>query len=92
MSGPEIPKWWIWCYWIFPTSWSLNGLLSSQYGDMDKKVSIFEEINTGSSFLEDYYGFRHDCSGLVAVVLVAFSVAFASIFAYCIGKQNFQKS
>lgn len=87
----EIPKWWIWCYWISPTSWSLNGLLSSQYGDIDKEVSIFEEIKTVSSFLEDYYGFRYDRMGLVAVVLVAFPVAFASIFAYCIGRVNFQK-
>ncbi|XVF66043.1 hypothetical protein PTKIN_Ptkin10aG0002400 [Pterospermum kingtungense] len=91
MPGPEIPKWWIWCYWICPTSWSLNSLLSSQYGDMDNKVSIFGEIKTVSSFLEDYYGFRHDHLGIVAIVLVAFPVAFASIFAYCIGKVNFQK-
>ncbi|XWS08431.1 hypothetical protein CRYUN_Cryun40dG0002000 [Craigia yunnanensis] len=92
MPGPEIPKWWIWCNWICPTAWSLNGLLSSQYGDMDKEVSIFGELKTGTSFLEDYYGFRHDRLGLVAVVLVAFPVAFASLFAYCIGKLNFQKS
>ncbi|GAY35559.1 hypothetical protein CUMW_017020, partial [Citrus unshiu] len=28
LPGPKIPKWWIWCYWICPTSWSLNGLLT----------------------------------------------------------------
>ena len=65
--------------------------MSSQYGDMDKEVSIFGELKTGTSFLEDYYGFHHDRLGLVAVVLVAFPVAFASLFAYCIGKLNFQK-
>ncbi|KAL5782767.1 hypothetical protein ACOSP7_007796 [Xanthoceras sorbifolium] len=91
MPGPKIPKWWIWCYWICPTSWSLNGLLNSQYGDMNKGILIFGEHKTVSSFLQDYFGFQHDHLGLVAVVLIAFPVTFASLFAYCIGKLNFQR-
>ncbi|KAL5782772.1 hypothetical protein ACOSP7_007801 [Xanthoceras sorbifolium] len=35
--------------------------------------------------------FTHDQLVLVAVVLIAFPVAFASLFAYCIGKLNFQR-
>ncbi|KAL5849942.1 hypothetical protein ACOSQ4_007955 [Xanthoceras sorbifolium] len=81
MPGPKIPKWWIWFYWICPTSWSLDGLLTSQY----------EDLKTVSSFIQDYYGFQHDQLVLVAVVLIAFPVAFASLFAYCIGKLNFQR-
>ncbi|KAK6254300.1 hypothetical protein SCA6_015605 [Theobroma cacao] len=92
MPGPEIPKWWIWCYWICPTSWSLSGLLTAQYGNIDREVSVFGKLKTATSFLEDYYGFRHDHLALVAVVLFAFPVAFASLFAYCIGKLNFQKN
>ncbi|XP_050220411.1 pleiotropic drug resistance protein 3-like [Mercurialis annua] len=91
MPGKKIPKWWIWCYYLCPTAWSLNGLLTSQYGDIDKKIVIFGELKTVGSFLEDYYGFRHDRLGLVAVVLMAFPVVFASLFAYCVGKLNFQK-
>jgi hypothetical protein len=87
----NIPKWWIWCYYLCPTSWSLNGFLTSQYGDIDKEISIFGELKTVSSFLQDYYGFRHDHLGIVAAVLAAFPVAFAFLFAYCIGKSNFQR-
>ncbi|CAL5346773.1 unnamed protein product [Camellia sinensis] len=88
----KIPKWWIWLYWICPTSWSLNGLLTSQYGDLDKKIVIFGELKTVSSFLKEFYGFRYDRLGLVAVVLLAFPVVFASLFVYCISRLNFQRS
>ncbi|KAJ0092910.1 hypothetical protein Patl1_24754 [Pistacia atlantica] len=52
MPGPKIPKWWIWCYWISPTSWSLKGFLTSQYGDINKEILIFGQLKTVSSFLE----------------------------------------
>uniref|UniRef100_A0A2N9E6E2 ABC transporter domain-containing protein n=1 Tax=Fagus sylvatica TaxID=28930 RepID=A0A2N9E6E2_FAGSY len=91
MPGPKIPKWWVWCYWICPTSWSLNGLLTSQYGDMKKEIPIFGELKPVGSFLEDFYGFRHDRSGLVAFVLIAYPIIYASLFAYFIGKLNFQR-
>lgn len=87
----KIPKWWIWCYWICPTSWSLNGLLTSQYGDMKKEILIFGELKPVSSFLKDYFGFQHDHLGLVAVALLVFPVVFASLFAYFIDKINFQR-
>ncbi|KAL1334319.1 hypothetical protein HN51_063249 [Arachis hypogaea] len=91
MPGPKIPKWWVWCYWICPTAWSLNGLLTSQYGDMDKEITIFGKKEQVGAFLKDYYGFRHDRLSLAAVVLIAFPIVYASLFAYCIGKMNFQK-
>ncbi|KAM1576824.1 hypothetical protein ACFX15_032561 [Malus domestica] len=88
---PQIPKWWIWLYYMTPTSWSMNGLLTSQYGDINKEVIVFGETKTVSAFLEDYFGFHHDQLALVAVVLIAFPIAFASIFAFCIGHLNFQR-
>ncbi|KAF1867088.1 hypothetical protein Lal_00049516 [Lupinus albus] len=91
MPRPKIPKWWIWCYWITPTAWSLNGLLTSQYGEMEKEILIFEEKKQVGTFLKDYYGFSHDRLSLVAVVLIAYPIVYASLFAYCIGKINFQK-
>ncbi|EXB80289.1 hypothetical protein L484_025145 [Morus notabilis] len=90
-SMQKIPKWWVWCYWICPTSWSLNGLLTSQYGDMDKEIMIFGELKSVGSFLEDFYGFHHDRLGLVSIALIAFPLAFAFLFAYCIHKLDFQR-
>ncbi|XP_024922481.2 pleiotropic drug resistance protein 3 [Ziziphus jujuba] len=91
MPGPKIPKWWIWLYWICPTSWSLNGLLTSQYGDMDKELLVFGEMKTIGAFLEQYFGFHHHHLVVVAMVLIAFPIIFASLFVYCMGKLDFQR-
>ncbi|KAI4335067.1 hypothetical protein L6164_013748 [Bauhinia variegata] len=91
IPGPKIPKWWVWCYWLCPTSWSLNGFLTSQYGDINKEILIFGEKKAVASFLQDYYGFRHDRLSLVGAVLIAIPIAHASLFAYFIGKLNYQR-
>ncbi|XP_077217702.1 pleiotropic drug resistance protein 3-like isoform X2 [Tasmannia lanceolata] len=88
---PQIPKWWVWFYWMCPTSWTLNGLFTSQYGDIKKEIMVFGETKTVASFLHDYFGYHHDRLGVVAIVLTAFPLLFASLFAYCIGKMNFQR-
>ncbi|PKI43082.1 hypothetical protein CRG98_036561 [Punica granatum] len=91
IPGPKIPKWWIWCYWICPTSWSLRGFLTSQYGDVGKDILIFGDRKQISSFLEDYYSFHNSQLGIVAVVLAVFPIGYASLFAYCISKLKFQR-
>lgn len=87
----KIPKWWIWLYYITPTAWTLNGMLTSQYGDIDKEITVFGETKTLNSFLEDYFGFHHDRLPLTAVVLIIFPVVLASLFAFFIGRLNFQR-
>lgn len=87
----RIPEWWIWLYYITPTSWSLNGLLTSQYGDIDRGIEVFGEPNTVKGFLRDYFGFRRDRLPLVGVILILYPIVFASIFIYCIGKLKFLK-
>ncbi|TXG48920.1 hypothetical protein EZV62_024795 [Acer yangbiense] len=89
---PKIPKWWIWLYYLTPSSWALNGMLTSQYGDVDKDITVFGEMKQLGSFLEDYFGFYHDRLAITAVVLIAFPVVLASLFAYFIGRLNFQRS
>lgn len=66
-------------------------MLTSQYGDIDKEIMIFGETKTVASFLKDYFGFHHDRLGISALVLIAFPLALASIFAYCVGRLNFQR-
>ncbi|XP_043687306.1 pleiotropic drug resistance protein 3-like [Telopea speciosissima] len=88
---PHIPVWWIWFYYLCPTSWALNGLLTSQYGDVNKEILVFGEPQTLSSFLNGYLGYSYDRLDVVAVVLIAFPFTVACVFAYCIGKLNFQK-
>ncbi|CAA7017297.1 unnamed protein product [Microthlaspi erraticum] len=87
----KIPKWWIWMYYLSPTSWVLEGLLSSQYGDVEKEIIVFGEKKSVSAFLEDYFGYKHESMALVAFVLIAFPVTVASLFAFFMSKLNFQK-
>ena len=87
----QIPGWWIWLYYLTPTSWTMNGMLTSQYGDIRKEIMVFGETKTVASFLKDYFGFHHDRLAISAIVLIAFPLAFASLFAYCVGRLNFQR-
>ena len=47
-------------YYLTPTSWSLNGMLTSQYGDINKEIVVFRETKAVVAFLEEYFGFHHD--------------------------------
>lgn len=87
----QIPKWWLWLYYLIPTSWTLNGMLSSQYGDIEKEIIVFGETKTVAAFLRDYFGFHHDRLPIVGVVMILYPIAFAFIFAYAIGRLNFQR-
>lgn len=88
----EMPSWWVWLYYLTPTSWSLNAIFTSQYGDIDKEMHAFGEPTTVSAFLENYFGYHHTSLGSVSIVLIIFPVGLALLFAYFIGKLNFQRS
>ncbi|KAI5651241.1 hypothetical protein M9H77_37246 [Catharanthus roseus] len=89
---PRIPKWWVWYYWICPVAWTVYGLIVSQYGDVEDTISV-----PGLSFkpkikdyIKDHFGYNPDLMGLVAAVLVGFTVFFAFMYSYCIKALNFQ--
>ncbi|KAG2326565.1 hypothetical protein Bca52824_009293 [Brassica carinata] len=88
---PQIPKWWVWLYYLAPTSWTLNVFFSSQYGDIHEQIDAFGESTTVARFLEDYFGFHHDRLIFSAIILIAFPIALASMFAFFVAKLNFQK-
>uniref|UniRef100_R7W6R7 Pleiotropic drug resistance protein 3 n=1 Tax=Aegilops tauschii TaxID=37682 RepID=R7W6R7_AEGTA len=87
----QIPKWWTWLYYLTPTSWALNALLTSQYGNIEKEVKAFGETKSVSIFLNDYFGFHQDKLSVVAAVLVAFPFVLIILFSLSIEKLNFQK-
>ncbi|KAK8995057.1 hypothetical protein V6N11_069508 [Hibiscus sabdariffa] len=84
----RIPIWWRWYYWACPISWSLYGLLASQYGDIDDK---FESGETVGHFVRHHFDFRDEFVEVVAVVVVGICVLFGFIFAFSIKAFNFQK-
>ncbi|KAJ4714209.1 Pleiotropic drug resistance ABC transporter [Melia azedarach] len=84
----RIPVWWRWYYWASPISWTLCGLVASQFGDLQDRLKTGETVQ---EFLRNYYGFTHDSVGIAATVVFVFSIAFALCFAIAIKLFNFQK-
>ncbi|WOL09018.1 ABC transporter G family member 31 isoform X1 [Canna indica] len=93
ITHKRIPGWWRWYYYADPISWTLYGLLASQFGDIDASMTLSDGIHTMSIklFLDDHFGFRHEFLGVVAVMVVGFCVIFAMVFALAIKYLNFQR-
>ncbi|KAL3720970.1 hypothetical protein ACJRO7_005737 [Eucalyptus globulus] len=88
---PRIPKLWVWYYWICPVAWTVYGCIVSQYGDVDDKIKVPGQADQPiKQYIQDTFGYDPNFMGPVAGVLVAFTVFFAFIFAYCIKALNFQ--
>ncbi|KAL8458116.1 hypothetical protein ACS0TY_035847 [Phlomoides rotata] len=85
---PRIPVWWRWYYWASPISWTLYGLATSQYGDVEEYLSPKETVK---EFLRSFFGFRHDFLGVVAAAIVGFVVVFVFIFGSAIRAFNFER-
>ncbi|KAJ4843033.1 hypothetical protein Tsubulata_005889 [Turnera subulata] len=86
---PLIPIWWRWYYWACPISWTLYGLLTSQYGNInDRRI---ETGQTVEDVLRTYFGYKYDFLGVVAAVVVGLGVLFALVFAFAIKVFNFQR-
>lgn len=69
-------------------SWTLYGLVASQFGDIQKPMESGEKV---ADFVSRYFGFHHDFLGVVAAGVIGFAVLFAVVFALSIKMLNFQK-
>ncbi|XP_002515969.2 ABC transporter G family member 29 [Ricinus communis] len=89
---PKIPKWWVWYYWICPVAWTVYGLIVSQYRDIEDTIRApgIEPDPTIKWYIEHHFGYNPDFMGPVAGVLIAFTIFFACMFAFCIRFLNFQ--
>uniref|UniRef100_A0A0E0EQV9 ABC transporter domain-containing protein n=1 Tax=Oryza meridionalis TaxID=40149 RepID=A0A0E0EQV9_9ORYZ len=84
----RIPIWWRWYYWMCPVAWTLNGLVTSQFGDVTDKFDDGERV---SDFVKNYFGFHHELLWVAAMVVVSFAVLFAFLFGLSLRLFNFQK-
>lgn len=91
ISRPTMPVWWRWYSWACPVSWTLYGLVASQFGDLTEKLDNSETGVPINVFLESFFGFRHDFLGVVAVAVAGFAVLFAVAFGLAIKVLNFQR-
>ncbi|XP_012467719.2 pleiotropic drug resistance protein 1 [Gossypium raimondii] len=89
---PSMPVWWRWYYWVCPVAWTLYGLSASQFGDVESPLEDGDFVGqTVEQYLRSRYGFRHEFLGVVAAVILGFTVLFASIFTVSIKVFNFQR-
>ncbi|XP_050366568.1 pleiotropic drug resistance protein 1-like [Argentina anserina] len=84
----RIPIWWRWFYWLCPISWTLYGLIASQFGDIKDKL---ESSQTVEKFIRDYFGYKKEFLVVVAIVHVGIALLFGFIFAFSIKAFNFQR-
>ncbi|KAL7166187.1 hypothetical protein ACSBR2_036964 [Camellia fascicularis] len=85
---PRIPVWWRWYYYICPVAWTLYGLVASQFGDIQGTLDTGETVE---EFVRNYFDFKHEFVGYVAIIIVGIAVLFGFIFANSIRVFNFQK-
>ncbi|KAJ4824979.1 hypothetical protein Tsubulata_014353 [Turnera subulata] len=62
----RIPVWWRWYAWLCPVAWTLYGLLITQFGDIKDQLESGETVE---EFLRNYFDFRKDMVGVVAVAV-----------------------
>ncbi|MCL7032092.1 hypothetical protein MKW94_013475 [Papaver nudicaule] len=87
----SLPVWWRWYYWACPVAWTLNGLVTSQFGDMTTSLLTYDGLEVPlKEFLKTSFGFHHDMLPLVACATAGFAVLFALVFAFSIRSLNFQ--
>lgn len=84
----RISVWWRWYAWICPVSWSLYGMVTSQYADIQTKVETGETV---AEFIEQYYGFKYEFLWVVSFALVGFTLLFILVFVYSTKYLNFQR-
>ncbi|WRX26795.1 ABC transporter-like [Theobroma cacao] len=88
---PSIPVWWRWYYWICPVSWTFYGLVVSQFGDIQDTLEDGSNGETVEQYLRNVYDFKHEFLGVVAAVILGFTVLFGGIFTVSIKVFNFQR-
>ncbi|KAE8792534.1 ABC transporter G family member 48 [Hordeum vulgare] len=87
-----IPIWWRWYYWANPVSWTIYGVVASQFGDHGGSLLVpGGNPVVVKQFLEDNLGVRHDFLGYVVLAHFAYIIVIFFVFGYSIKFLNFQK-
>lgn len=90
-----IPKYWLWFHYVCPVSWTLRGVITSQFGDMQDvivgpgfKGTVKEYIAVSLGYEDKINGVS--AIGVSAVVLILFTCFFFGTFAVSVRVLNFQ--
>ncbi|CAI0467872.1 unnamed protein product [Linum tenue] len=91
ISKQFVPGWWIWLYYICPVAWTLQGIISSQLGDVETVIEGPGFRGSVKDYLKEYYGYGTNMVGPSVGVLVCFSILFFSAYAASLKFINFQR-
>ncbi|XP_028784726.1 ABC transporter G family member 31 [Neltuma alba] len=92
----SIPGWWIWFYYICPVAWTLRGIITSQFGDVETIIVGPGFEGTVKQYLASSLGYDLEINGVSAVlvsalVLIGFVLLFFGSFAVSVKFLNFQR-
>ncbi|KAK1645314.1 hypothetical protein QYE76_063119 [Lolium multiflorum] len=87
-----IPVWWRWYYWANPVSWTIYGVIASQFGESTGTLTVpgGDPVSV-KQLLDDSLGIKHDFLGYIVLGHFAFVILFFFVFGYSIKVLNFQK-
>lgn len=93
ISRPLIPVWWRWFYWANPVSWTIYGVVVSQFGNNNSTVTVPGQTGgvVVKDFLNENLGFKHDFLGYLVLGQFGYILLFFFLFAYGVKKLNFQR-
>ncbi|KAI5408719.1 ABC transporter G family member 31 isoform X2 [Lathyrus oleraceus] len=90
-----IPKYWLWFHYLCPVSWTLRGVITSQFGDMQDVIVGPGFKGTVKEYIAASLGYEDTINGVSAVgvsaiVLIVFTLFFFATFAVSVRVLNFQ--
>ncbi|XP_045820317.1 ABC transporter G family member 31-like [Trifolium pratense] len=91
-----IPGYWLWFHYLCPVSWTLRGIITSQFGDVQDIIEGPGFKGTVKQYISVSLGYDDTINGVSAVwisafVLVGFVIFFFGSFAISVKVLNFQK-
>ncbi|RHN67618.1 putative iron-chelate-transporting ATPase [Medicago truncatula] len=93
---PYIPTYWLWFHYLCPLSWTLRGILTSQFGDVEDIIEGPGFKGSVKQYLSVSLGYDETINGvssvlISAIVLVFFTMLFFGCFAFSVKVFNFQR-
>lgn len=89
----DMPVYFAWYRYLNPIYWSLYGIIVSQLGDVGTLMTVGPDMPEVAvdQYLRDYFGYKHDFIGWVALILIGYGLTFAVIAVFALQFLKFQK-
>ena len=81
-----------WFYWASPATWTIYGIVTSQFGDLESLVEIPGQKSVPIKVsLKNSFGYDYGFLKYAALANAGFAIIFFFVFTYAIKVLNFQK-